>query len=164
MRSAVCLLIVALAAQPARAERAWEVFFSPRGGAERAAVRALTNAKRSVFVQAYSFTNTAIARALVDAHRRGIDVEVILDRSNRTAHYSAATFLGNAGISTAIDAAHEIAHNKIMVVDEEVVITGSFNFTNSAETRNAENLLVIRDRELAARYLANWRLHRAHSH
>ena len=62
-----------------------------------------------------------------------------------------------------IDAKHAIAHNKVMVIDGLVLITGSFNFTPSAEKRNAENLLIIRDKELAGKYIANWHLHKAHS-
>jgi phosphatidylserine/phosphatidylglycerophosphate/cardiolipin synthase-like enzyme len=77
-------------------------------------VDALTGAKKSVLVQAYSFTSAPIAKALMDAQRRGVQVKVILDRSNRTTHYSAATFLAHAGIPVWIDARHAIAHNKIM--------------------------------------------------
>ena len=62
-----------------------------------------------------------------------------------------------------IDAAHAIAHNKVMVIDSGVVITGSFNFTKSAEERNAENLLVIRSPELAKIYSVNWAEHKKHS-
>jgi hypothetical protein len=80
-------------------------------------VDALTGAKKSVLVQAYSFTSAPIAKALVDAHRRGVEVKVILDRSNRTAHYSAATFLAHAGIPVWIDAQHAIAHDKVMIID-----------------------------------------------
>ena len=78
------------------------------------------------------------------AHKRGIKVEVILDRSQRTQKYSSAAFLYNVGIPVKIDAQHAIAHNKVMVIDGETVITGSFNFTKAAEERNAENLLIIR--------------------
>ena len=62
-----------------------------------------------------------------------------------------------------IDGKHAIAHNKIIIIDGQTVITGSFNFTNQAEDHNAENLLVIRDHGLAQRYLANWHDHEAHS-
>ena len=78
-------------------------------------------------------------------------------------HYSEADFLANSGISVLIDGKHPIAHNKIMIIDGETVITGSFNFTKQAEEHNAENLLVIHDRGLAERYLANWHDHEAHS-
>jgi phosphatidylserine/phosphatidylglycerophosphate/cardiolipin synthase-like enzyme len=150
----------ALADEPGRN---WQVYFSPHGGAEKAVIDVLKSAKTSVYVQAYSFTNAAIAKALVDAHKRGVVVEVILDRSNRTSHYSAATFLANAGIAASIDAAHEIAHNKVMIIDGSTVVTGSYNFTQQAERGNAENLLVVHDAKLAAKYLANWRKHRAHA-
>jgi phosphatidylserine/phosphatidylglycerophosphate/cardiolipin synthase-like enzyme len=67
------------------------------------------------------------------------------------------------GIPTWIDARHAIAHNKVMVIDGATVITGSFNFTKAAEEHNAENMLVIRDEALAAKYTANWQAHVEHS-
>jgi phosphatidylserine/phosphatidylglycerophosphate/cardiolipin synthase-like enzyme len=140
-----------------------EVYFSPKGGATEAVVRALDAAKSTVFVQAYSFTNKPIAEALIHARKRGVVVHVILDKSNLTENYSDADFLAHDGISTLVDARHAIAHNKIMIIDSEVVITGSFNFTKQAEEHNAENLLVIHDRALAEKYLANWHDHEAHS-
>ncbi len=141
----------------------WQVYFSPQGGATEAVVGAIDRAQRSIYLQAYSFTSAPIAKALLAAHKRGVKVEAILDKSNRTAKYSAADFLQHAGIPTYIDAAHAIAHNKVMIIDEELVITGSFNFTKAAEVNNAENLLLLRDRDLAARYLENYRRHREHS-
>jgi phosphatidylserine/phosphatidylglycerophosphate/cardiolipin synthase-like enzyme len=140
-----------------------DVCFSPKGGCTEAVVKELGNAKKSVLVQAYSFTSTPIAQALVQAHERGVKVEVILDESQQTEKYSEADFLYNMGIPTKIDAKHAIAHNKIIIIDGLVVITGSFNFTKQAETSNAENLLVIWDEALAAKYTANWQAHAAHS-
>ena len=67
------------------------------------------------------------------------------------------------GIPTYIDAEHQIAHNKIMVLDKETVITGSFNFTKAAEEKNAENLLILKSKELAKVYIDNWNKHKAHS-
>ena len=90
-------------------------------------------------------------------------VEAILDKSQRTEKYSSATFLFNSGIPVKIDAAHAIAHNKVMIIDGETVITGSFNFTKAAEEKNAENLLVIHDKKLAERYAKNWQEHAQHS-
>ena len=122
-----------------------------------------TMAKATVLVQAYSFTSAAIAKALVEAHGRGVEVKVILDRKETGSRYSSADFVAHARIVTLIDGAHAIAHNKVMVIDGLAVITGSFNFTTAAEQRNAENLLVIHDRALAARYTENWYAHAAHS-
>lgn len=140
----------------------WEVYFSPKGGATDAVVAAVGKARDSVLVQAYSFTSSAIAKALLDAHQRGVRVEVILDKSQRSEKYSSADFLARAGIPVRIDAAHAIAHNKVMVIDGTTVITGSFNFTRAAEEQNAENLLILRDPGLA-RYAENWRAHAQHS-
>jgi phosphatidylserine/phosphatidylglycerophosphate/cardiolipin synthase-like enzyme len=140
-----------------------QAFFSPHGGATDAVVNALGHATNSIHVQAYSFTSAPIAKALVDAGRRGVKVQVILDRSQRTEKYSEADFLKNEGIPTLIDAEHAIAHNKVIVIDGYLVLTGSFNFTKAAEENNAENLLVINDPILAKRYLENWQAHQAHS-
>ena len=140
-----------------------EVYFSPHGGCTDAVVRELNKVKDTILVQAYSFTSYRIAKGLLDAHKRGVKVEVILDKSQRTDQYSSATFLFNAGIPVKIDAQHAIAHNKVMVIDGETVITGSFNFTKAAEEKNAENLLVIRDKKLAERYTKNWQEHEKHS-
>jgi len=74
-----------------------------------------------------------------------------------------ADSLAHAGIPTKIDAKHAIAQNKVMVIDGEVVITGSFNFTKAAKESNAENLPVIRDKGLAARYAENWKEHEKHA-
>jgi phosphatidylserine/phosphatidylglycerophosphate/cardiolipin synthase-like enzyme len=108
-------------------------------------------------------TSAPIAKAIIDAKKRGVKVEAILDRSNRTDKYSAATFLKNQGCDVLIDAKHAIAHNKIMIIDGETVITGSSNFTKAAEENNAENLLVIHDKKLAERYIKNWQEHARHS-
>ena len=140
-----------------------QAFFSPHGGATDAVVNALGHATNSIHVQAYSFTSAPIAKALVDAARRGVKVQVILDRSQRTEKYSEADFLKNEGIPTLIDAEHAIAHNKVMVIDGYLVLTGSFNFTKAAEENNAENLLVVNDPVLAKRYLDNWQAHQSHS-
>jgi phosphatidylserine/phosphatidylglycerophosphate/cardiolipin synthase-like enzyme len=71
-------------------------------------VQALGNAKRTILVQAYSFTSAPIAKALLDAHKRGVQVQVILDKDNRTDKYSAADFLANQGVPTTIDTANAI--------------------------------------------------------
>ncbi len=142
---------------------AWEVYFSPSGGCTEAVVKALGGAKSSILIQAYSFTSSPIAKALVEAARRGVKVELLLDKSQRTEKYSSADFVAHEGIPTRIDAAHAIAHNKVMVIDGTTVLTGSFNFTKAAEEHNAENLLVIQDPALADKYAANWKVHAEHS-
>jgi phosphatidylserine/phosphatidylglycerophosphate/cardiolipin synthase-like enzyme len=166
-RLVICLLLSLLVAPAPDAFAAdIAVCFTPEYGATpsctQEVVDALNGARKSVLVQAYGFTSAPIAKALVDAHRRGVEVKVILDRSNRTAHYSAATFLDHAGIPVWIDARHAIAHNKIMIIDGGTILTGSFNFTKAAEQQNAENLVTIRDVALAGQYTANWQKHLEH--
>ena len=140
-----------------------QVYFSPFGGCTQAIVKEIGNAKNQILIQAYSFTSKPIAKALLDAHKRGVKVEAIVDKSLRTANYSSATFLANSRVPTFIDDAHDIAHNKIIIIDGQTVITGSFNFTKAAEEKNAENVLIIKSPELAKLYLANWINHREHS-
>ena len=135
------LLRAALAAEVTAAHIA--VYFSPQGGATDVIVREITAAQQQILVQAYSFTSVPIAKALVDAHKRGRTILVVLDKTNETGTYSAATFLVNVGIQTLIDDQHAIAHSKVMVIDHATLITGSFNFTKAAEISNVENLLVI---------------------
>jgi phosphatidylserine/phosphatidylglycerophosphate/cardiolipin synthase-like enzyme len=140
-----------------------EVHFSPKGGCTDAIVAEIDSAQSSILVQAYSFTSTPIAKAIVEAYKRGVHVEVILDRSQKTEKYSEADYLHNHGVPLLIDSEHAIAHNKIMIIDGQTVITGSFNFTKAAEEHNAENLLIIRDKILADQYTINWKLHADHS-
>jgi len=139
------------------------VCFSPRGGCTEAVVDEIDRATTSIQVQAYSFTSAPIAKALVEAHQRGVHVEVILDQSQETEKYSSGDFLVHASILTLVDGRHAIAHNKVMILDGNTVITGSFNFTKAAEESNAENLLVIRDSAIAEEYAANWQQHALHS-
>lgn len=116
-------------------------------------------------VQAYEMTSPQIKRALVAAERRGVKVQAIFDPSAVKENSSMVGELSGAGIPVFIDSAHSpgLAHNKVMIIDHAVVITGSFNFTKAAESRNAENLLIIQDPALAAAYARNFANHLAHS-
>jgi phosphatidylserine/phosphatidylglycerophosphate/cardiolipin synthase-like enzyme len=142
-----------------------KVYFSPHGGCTEAVVRAVHEARKQILVEAYSFTSEPIAVALIDAEKRGVDVEVILDKSQEQARGTEADLIAENGIPTYIDSAYRIAHDKVMIIDGSRVITGSFNFTKSAEDYNAENLLVIsNDPPLADQYATSWKQHFAQSH
>src|SRR5580765_7645357 len=99
----------------------------------------------------------------MEAARRGVRVDVVLDQSREGERYTSATYLLNNGLVPLTDDRHAIAHNKVMVIDGRVVLTGSFNFTKAAEEKNAENLIVVEDAALAKRYADNWAEHAAHS-
>ena len=139
--------------------------FTPGDNCTGVIVSEIGAAKREVLVQAYSFTSAPIVKALADAKRRGVDVKVILDKSQsgQKKEGVAAETLATAGVLVFIDSAHAIAHNKVMVLDGERVITGSFNFTRAAQERNAENLVVVNEPAVAKKYAANWRVHAGHS-
>jgi len=143
----------------------WQVYFSPDGGCTQAIVDAIGAAHQQVMVQAYEMSSPQIKKALVAAERRGVKVQAIFDPSAVKETNSMVGELSSGGIPVYIDSAHSpgLAHNKVMIVDHDVVITGSFNFTKAAETRNAENLLIVRDPALAAAYARNFANHLAHS-
>ena len=140
-----------------------QAFFSPKGGCTEAIVEAIGIASHDVLVQAYSFTSDPIRNALIAAKRRGVDVRVILDRQASEDPNSEVKNLLKYGVLVWLDSEHPIAHNKIIIIDRKIVLTGSFNFTKQAETGNAENVLVINHPELAARYAENWDQHLNHS-
>lgn len=141
-----------------------EVAFSPKAGATELIVKVITSAKKTIRLAAYSFTSKPIAQALMDAHKRGVDVQVVVDKSQKSERYTSATFLANMGIPTRVDSQHAIQHNKFIVVDGVHVETGSFNYTSAAEQRNAENAMVIwNNPKLAATYADNWQEHWEHS-
>jgi phosphatidylserine/phosphatidylglycerophosphate/cardiolipin synthase-like enzyme len=142
----------------------FEVYFSPTGGCTDVVVREIAAARHEVLVLAYGFTSRPISQALVDAKFRGVHVEVVLDHSNEKDPHSDLPFLLEQKLAPLIDAHHAIAHNKVMLVDGKTLLTGSFNFTQAAESHNAENLLVIKGApELAAAYRHDFAHHKAHA-
>ncbi len=139
-----------------------EPCFTPGQTCADSIIQQIDSAKKEILVQVYSFTSAPIAKALLDAHKRGVTVQIILDKSQRTQKYSSYTFFKNAGIPVFIDSAHPTAHNKIIIIDKETVITGSYNFTKAAE-KNAENILIIKSQDITNQYISNWETHRKHS-
>ncbi len=139
------------------------VYFTPPAGAANAIVKAIDASQREVLVQAYGFTHNAIAQALLRAHGRGVSVRVLLDHKSDHTNRYVIDLLNQGRVSLREDGKHAISHNKVMVIDESVVITGSFNFTNSAETRNAENFLILKSVDLASQYKMQWQSHWGHS-
>ncbi len=146
-----------------------EYAFSPEDDAAGLVERVIDTARSQVLVQAFSFTHQRIAAALIRAHRRGVDVQVIADPEQaELIGHNVVGLLFSGNVPVYADAVHSAAHNKIIVIDardeKPVLITGSFNFTFAAQFRNAENLLVFRgNRELARAFMDNWERHRAHS-
>jgi len=145
------------------APKGWSLYFSPQGGAEKAVVDALASAKFKVRISIYVLSSPVIAKAIIDAQERGVDISVIMDSQSAYSKYSLLYELVDHCVTVRVDHAHATMHNKYAIIDESVVLTGSFNFTKSAELVNAENLLVIQDEKLAARFNEDWEHHLKHS-
>lgn len=135
------------------AQPAFSVGFSPSHTALAVVLDEINHAQHSLDVEAYSFTSKEIAEALVSAQKRGVKVRVMADEKANSGKYSAVTFLANQHVPVRLNGNYAIMHNKVTIVDGITVETGSFNYTSSADKRNAENALVIRNQpQLAAVY------------
>lgn len=171
MRALAALLLAAFclsaaATEPLPARGTVQVLFSPWDDAEGGLLKAIGQAKRSIHVQAFILTSRNIATALEKAHRRGVKVEMLADAKQATENEnSLIRRLHDSGIPIRLEVRYASAHNKLMLIDAEgsvpVVVTGSYNFTYSAQARNAENLVILTgNAPLARAYLDNWRRHR----
>jgi phosphatidylserine/phosphatidylglycerophosphate/cardiolipin synthase-like enzyme len=134
----------------------WRTCFTPNQKCQQLIIQNINEAKESIRLQGYSFTDMAIADALVKAHQRNVDVKVILDHSNLKTANLLLQELIKKQIRVKIDKPQGIAHNKILIVDNRIVLTGSYNFSTAAYKRNTENLLIIHDPKVAGEYLTNW--------
>lgn len=174
-RQVVALLLAGLLAgrfayadvpPPLPAQGVLQAAFAPWDDIDALLVDTLAAARKSVRVHAYLLTSKKISQALIAAHRRGVDVQVLLDGAQlEKVPSSTAPALHAAGIPVWIETGYQNAHNKVLVIDADLpqatVVTGSFNFTWTAQHRNAENVLVARQNPpLAGRYAANWERHR----
>lgn len=174
LAAALLLLAVVTAPAPAHdganrlaAVGSVEVLFPPWDDAESALVEALDAARSEVLVQAFLLSSRRISDHLIAASRRGVSVRILADaRQHETMPTSLLDKLAQAGIPVWLETRYAHAHSKVMIIDVQatspVVITGSYNFTRSAQRRNAENLLILRgNRELTERYASNWWRHQA---
>ena len=125
---------------PAASARATaSVFFSPGADTDRAIAATIAEARQRVWIAGYYFTSSVVAKALDQARARGIDVRVVLDRSQATLKYSSATYFHNRGVPLWINARYPVMHHKFLIVDGGTVAFGSMNFTRAGTQQNAEN-------------------------
>lgn len=138
----------------------FEVGFSPKRNALEVVMSVIMNAEKEMLVAAYSFTSKDIAFALVEAKRRGVDVRVLVDHAQNNddqGGYKAVDFLESKGIPVVRSENYSAMHHKFMVVDEMHVQLGSFNYTSSANLRNAETAIAFRNApSLAQIYRIEW--------
>jgi phosphatidylserine/phosphatidylglycerophosphate/cardiolipin synthase-like enzyme len=130
----------------------YQVYFSPNGGCQATLLNWIHKANQSIHVMIFSVTLNSVGDALVAAHRRGIDVRMVMDKNEINAAGSENGKLKAAGVSARLHTTKGIMHNKVAIIDGEVVITGSFNWTNDGENSNNENMIVIRNKGVASVY------------
>jgi phosphatidylserine/phosphatidylglycerophosphate/cardiolipin synthase-like enzyme len=131
-----------------------KVYFSPDDGVTQRLVELILSAEESVYFLAYSLTSDDLAEALLERHQAGVEIAGVMEarqvESNTGSDYDR---LRVAGIDVRLDGNPDNMHHKVLIIDGQTVVTGSFNFSRSAEERNDENTLVLRDPEIAALYL-----------
>lgn len=113
---------------------------------------AIRSAKQYVYVMAYIFTSNDIAQALLDVHNKGVNVKVIIEGDMMNVTGSQYTMLKDAGIDVRLEKTSYLMHHKVIIIDGQIVITGSYNFSDAAEDKNYENLLIIKDSKIAQQY------------
>ncbi|CEN32210.1 Phospholipase D [Candidatus Westeberhardia cardiocondylae] len=130
------------------------VGFSPGDTAKKIILDSIKNSKFSINIAAYSFTSKQITLALIDAQKRGVKIRIVADKKSNTGKYTAITYLVNHQIPVKLNDKYSIMHNKFMIFDDVSVQTGSFNYTNNAVSRNAENVIcLINQPKIANKYI-----------
>jgi phosphatidylserine/phosphatidylglycerophosphate/cardiolipin synthase-like enzyme len=131
-----------------------EVYFSPDDGVLSHLVELVGSAQESIYFLAYSFTSDELAQAMIARAEDGVSVSGVFEeaqyRSNTGTEYDN---LRTAGLDVRLDGNSHDMHHKVIIIDEQIVITGSYNFSANAEERNDENLLIIYNPQIAAQYL-----------
>ena len=140
----------------------YEALFTPGDAVDARLAELIDGAQTEVLVNAFSFTNRRIGHALALAQARGVRVEIVADRGQALElPGSAVPALARQGIAVWLDGNFAAAHNKVLIIDgasaHGAVATGSYNYTGAAQSRNAENVLIVRhDPALALQYRANF--------
>ena len=144
-----------------------EVAFSPDEGSLALVLKAIDSARSEIRILAYSFTSAPVTRALILAAKRGVSVSVVADEKDNTVEdrsgkaRAALLALVQAGVKVRLTRAFAIQHDKVIVVDQQTVETGSFNFSDAAARRNSENVLVLwRNPAVAMAYLDHFERNR----
>ncbi len=114
--------------------------------------RYIERANHSIYVMVYSFTQDELGKALVSAARRGVEVVVVVE-GNQVSEYSEVERLRNAGVKVFLDGNPFLMHHKVAIIDGVFVITGSYNWSRSAEDRNDENVVVLRGEHVATLFI-----------
>jgi len=136
-----------------------DVLFSPGGGCTERIIKEFDDAEESIDYQMYVLTSEPIAHALIRAHDRGIEVRVLLDAKAAKSIHSQSHLIKQKGLNLRLDKRHAIAHNKVRIIDDETVLGGSFNDSDAAEKRNAENLTILTNQSVVRKFIRNFNEH-----
>ncbi len=123
-----------------------KVFFTPSSDCEDNIIRYIDSATESVDVAVYAINNDAIVDALIRAHMRGVSVRILTDRTQAAQKSSLVPVLEAFGIPLRRHKHYRIQHDKFAVFDKKRASTGSYNWTNSASRKNAENCLFLQQK------------------
>ena len=148
--SALSLFLLLTLASTVYAET--KVYFSPNGGCQEAVITEISKARKTIDIAMYSFSSREIAQALVEAKKRGVKIKIVLDNAQIKELFSKSRYLIGKGVSVKFRLGPGLMHNKFAVIDAKELLTGSFNWTASADKKNSENLLILSDKELAQKY------------
>lgn len=132
------------------------VYFSPDNDIERIIVKRIAKAKKSIFFMAFSFTSDPIGDAMIERFHNGVAVKGIFEKRGSNSRESEFIKMKTEGIEVIVDKNKYNMHHKVIIIDEQIVITGSFNFSKSANKKNDENLLIIDNSEIAEKYIAEF--------
>jgi len=128
-------------------------YFSPEDNIERIIIKRIEKAKTSIHFMAFSFTSSGIGEAMIAKFKKGVAVTGIFERRGTREAHSQYAKMKLEGLPVRLDHNRCNMHHKVIVIDGELVIMGSYNYSRNANLANDENILIIDNREIAARYL-----------
>ncbi|MFC1671033.1 phospholipase D-like domain-containing protein, partial [Spirochaetota bacterium] len=128
-------------------------YFSPEDNIERIILKRLKKAKSTIHFMSFSFTSNGIGEAMIDRYKKGVKVYGLFERRGTNSKYSQYIKMKIEGLNVRLDRNRHVMHHKVIVIDRQRVITGSYNFSKSANTKNDENILIIDNKTMAEEYL-----------
>lgn len=147
---------------PRGEEEAIKLFFSPKGKCAQHIINTINQAEREIYIAIFVFTHKGIADALVSAKARGVKIHILANGLNANDRYSKLADLNQHNIDIYIDKREGVLHHKWLAVDKKTIITGSYNYSTSAEEKNNEIIGHVESRAVVEKYYQDWQTHTQH--
>jgi phosphatidylserine/phosphatidylglycerophosphate/cardiolipin synthase-like enzyme len=125
------------------------VCFSPHGGCKSSVIEEIKKARGEILIAMYYFTDRDIINAVCESKKKGVNIRVVLDKSQKAGKYNRSIRLVENNIPVRYDTRDGLMHDKFAVIDDTVLVEGSFNWTRSADEKNRENIMIIKNPEIA---------------